>query len=879
MKKYCPVCDTTYESGDTCPEDGTTLMVKKQAEDLLLGNVVKGNYRIMTNIGQERTGTLYRAVSLKDDQVVIVKVLDADAQKTLVKRFFREASLLAELDHPNIVHTLEYGNTADGLVFLVMELLAGDNLRQAMESRYPLPIGDFARICQEMCAGVQAAHEKEVIHRDLKPEAVFLCKRPGSQEIVKILDFGLAKSHQSGVSQLTEESTLLGTTSYIAPELITGSAEPSPQSDIYSLGSLLYYLATGHNAYQGPSARSILSQQTTEPPPPFDPKASGYPAELQDIVQKAMSIDPAGRYSSAQEMAAALAEVLKTDPPEKVNPAAREEIPKKGNGETHIGSGSKTQNFWVTQSLASELIDAAVEKANQEKAQEPADQKSSVRLALDEKTPHEKTPHEKTPDKSEQRPAKQAPFKHQASGIQPTAPDKTTLTISTQPELAAQAQAAKPGESATPSSKKPIPLAPIIGAAVFAVVAIGIMLVVAAGRDGSKKPPIPATGNSHPITKPKPVIPGVSDKEVTLGMTGAFSGSNKELGRSFRLGINTCIQAVNTAGGIAGRQLNLVANDDGYEPDQAQKNIKSLIKEQKVFATVGNMGTATAIVTMPFANANRRLFFGAFTGAEFLQASPPKRHVFNLRPRTSTELETIVEHLVKTQKVPVNQIALFAQNDTFGSEGRRSLLKALTRAGLTKPDELITAYYRKNSTEVEEAAEKMLRHREQIAAIIMVGTYRPVARFVEQIRRKKMDPILATVSFVGSGALAQEFSELDAKLGDGVLVTEVVPSPQAQLPAVIQYQADLKAHYPEEQASTTSLEGYLVARLLTEGLRRVGEELTTPRLIQTLEKMGEYDLGIGVPCHFSAKRHHCSDRVWLTELSKDGTYSDVPLPQ
>src|SRR5262249_1345523 len=178
-------------------------------------------------------------------------------------------------------------------------------------------------------------------------------------------------------------------------------------------------------------------------------------------------------------------------------------------------------------------------------------------------------------------------------------------------------------------------------------------------------------------TERAPTIRGVTDNEIRLGISAPFTGSAKELGNQMKLGIQTAFNLINESGGIHGRQLRLVAADDGYEPARAAETMKELYERQQVFGFIGNVGTPTAVVALPYALERRALFFGAFTGAGLLRRDPPDRYVFNYRASYAEETDAVVRYLVKMRGLRPEQIAVFAQQDAYGDSGFAGVAKAM----------------------------------------------------------------------------------------------------------------------------------------------------------------------------------------------------------
>lgn len=361
--------------------------------------------------------------------------------------------------------------------------------------------------------------------------------------------------------------------------------------------------------------------------------------------------------------------------------------------------------------------------------------------------------------------------------------------------------------------------------------------------------------------------------ELVFGMTSPFSGPSKELGRDMDLGITTYFNVVNEQGGVHGRTLRLLPLDDGYEPDAALANMRAFHDEHKVFGVIGNVGTPTAVKTLPYALENKMLFFGAFTGAKLLRQDPPDRYVFNYRASYVEETSKIMQYLVKTRKVSPEQVAVFDQNDSYGDAGHEGVVKSLRSLG-GDPDKLVRVRYERNTTDVDAAVEKILKHPE-IRAVIMVGVYKPVARFVHKLNDAKRNLIFANVSFVGSEALRDE---LGKKHWEGVIVTQVVPPVNSQSTAVQEFREQLKKYNPNEKPSFVALEGYINAKILVEGLRRMGDNVSTDALIDALESIQNYDqLGIGTTINFSRSEHQASHKVWGTVIDKSGQFQTLDL--
>ena len=217
------------------------------------------------------------------------------------------------------------------------------------------------------------------------------------------------------------------------------------------------------------------------------------------------------------------------------------------------------------------------------------------------------------------------------------------------------------------------------------------------GQQASLPPSSPALGQ-----EPSGTVQGVTDNEIRFGISAPFSGAAKELGQNMKLGIEAAFNAANASGGVHGRQLRLIAADDGYEPARTAVTMKQLYEKDQVFGFVGNVGTPTAVVALPYALERKMLFFGAFTGAGLLRNDPPDRYVFNYRASYAEETAATVQYLVKVRRLRPEQIAVFAQQDAYGDSGFAGVAKAIRSLG-GNDSAILRLNYQRNTVDVDEA--------------------------------------------------------------------------------------------------------------------------------------------------------------------------------
>jgi ABC-type branched-subunit amino acid transport system substrate-binding protein len=405
-------------------------------------------------------------------------------------------------------------------------------------------------------------------------------------------------------------------------------------------------------------------------------------------------------------------------------------------------------------------------------------------------------------------------------------------------------------------------------------------IAAASGPGSSASAPSQQASLSPSPQEPQSTFRGVTASEIRFGISAALSGPTKELGQNMQRGIVAAFNVANANGGVHGRQLRLIGADDGYEPARAAETMKQLYEKDQVFGVVGNVGTPTAVVALPYALERKMLFFGAFTGAGLLRSDPPDRYVFNYRASYAEETAATVQYLVKVRRLKTNEIAVFAQQDAYGDSGFVGVAKAIRSLG-GNDSTILRLNYQRNTVDVDDAVAQLHAHNSKsripIRAVIMVPAYRAAAKFIEKTRDLYPDMIYTSVSFVGSTALANELMLLGKKYATGVIVTQVVPAVDGHSSLVIDYKNALAKYFPGESPDYVSLEGYVAANVLIAALKQNGPQLDTERLVATLENLRDLDIGLGTPVGFSRSEHQGVHKVWGTQLNATGQYQSIDL--
>ncbi len=308
MKKKCPRCSKEYENTNTlCPSDGTVL---EKLEDPLVGQTLAEKYRVEELIAEGGMGAVYRGTHVLMDKTVAIKVLHPAlaADDKIVARFSREARAASRISHPHALSVTDFGESENGVVFLVMEYLKGLTLKEVIHSEGQMPLPRVIEIVRQISGALEAAHAEGVVHRDLKSDNIMLLDIGGG-DWAKVLDFGIAKITEK-VGQdpaLTAPNLIIGTPQYMSPEQCSQASEIDSRSDIYSFGVILYEMLVGHVPFTGESPTAIMMKHLQDPPPSVLEERQDLPASVSHVVTRAMAKRPEDRFQTVSELSDELA--------------------------------------------------------------------------------------------------------------------------------------------------------------------------------------------------------------------------------------------------------------------------------------------------------------------------------------------------------------------------------------------------------------------------------------------------------------------------------------------------------------------------------------------------------------------------------------------
>ncbi len=347
------------------------------------------------------------------------------------------------------------------------------------------------------------------------------------------------------------------------------------------------------------------------------------------------------------------------------------------------------------------------------------------------------------------------------------------------------------------------------------------------------------------------------ERRIVLGQSAAFTGPAAQLGIQMNRGAKIYFDTINAAGGVNGNPIELRTLDDGYEPERCKANTERFITKDNVFALFGYVGTPTCVAALPLINETKTLFFGPFTGAESLR-DPFSKNVFHIRASYYDETALIVKQLTS---LGLNKIAVFYQNDAYGKAGLEGVVRALKPLNLTP---VATGTVERNTVEVAQAVKDIVAVRPD--AVVQISAYKSCAAFIREARKAGYGGTFYNVSFVGTQALADELG----KEGRGIMVSQVMPFPfstttplsREYLDAVAKAGGDATPNY-------SSMEGYVAAKVFTEGLKRAGRTPTRDSFITSMESVQSASVG-GFNINFGPRDHVASHFVELSMLTEDG---------
>jgi eukaryotic-like serine/threonine-protein kinase len=303
----CAVCATIYGADMRfCPLDGSILRPVTDGRSDLIGVVIDSRYYLTKKLGHGGMGDVYLGEHVRTQRLCAVKVVSRMQARDpeALGRFLREATNAGRISHPHVATVYDFGETDEGLFYLAMEYVDGEPLSRLLEREGALPPARAVEIARQVAEGVSAAHELGIVHRDLKPGNILISRDRKNADLVKVVDFGIARAPADEQQNLTRTGIIIGTPEYMSPEQLIGDPVDG-RSDIYSLGCILYQMLTGEQAFGGPTAQVITRRLTERPPRPRE-KNPAVPKSLDDLIVTTLGRTPQERFQSMEAVRDAL---------------------------------------------------------------------------------------------------------------------------------------------------------------------------------------------------------------------------------------------------------------------------------------------------------------------------------------------------------------------------------------------------------------------------------------------------------------------------------------------------------------------------------------------------------------------------------------------
>ena len=315
--KICPTCGSEYPMSERfCPRDGSALRGQNAQGDLV-GTVIADRYHVMKKLGEGGMGAVYLAEHVKMGRKSAIKVMNPGMNQDpdAIARFNREASNASRMNHPNICAIYDFGETPEGLIYLAMEFIEGQSLTSLIEKSGSLPPARAGSILHQTADALQVAHDYGIVHRDLKPDNIMIAKGRDNTDLVKVVDFGIAKASTSDAQKVTKTGLVVGTPEYMSPEQLSGD-KLDGRSDIYSLGLVGFNMLTGTLPFPSNSAQEAMIMRLTDQPKKLAEMKPdvAWPDELQRVMDKALARDVTERYQKAADFGREFAMAIEAMP-------------------------------------------------------------------------------------------------------------------------------------------------------------------------------------------------------------------------------------------------------------------------------------------------------------------------------------------------------------------------------------------------------------------------------------------------------------------------------------------------------------------------------------------------------------------------------------
>ena len=361
--KVCPQCGDEYDDAIAfCSKDGTPLVA--QSEGNLIGKMFGGRYKVIQQLGEGGMGQVYLAEHVRMKRKSAIKIMRPALvhEPEALQRFTREAENASKISHPNVASIFDFGETDEGLVYLAMEFIEGESLSALLKREIAMHPVVGADIIAQASDALAAAHDLGILHRDIKPDNIMVSKRPDGTFVVKLVDFGIARTMERGSQQVTRTGFAVGTPEYMSPEQLSGDVLDA-RSDQYSLALVAFIALTGHDAFPNSSSKESLIARLTSRPRRLDEVRDDldWPNSIQSVFDQSLAPDPSDRFPSVAEFGVALANAV-----EEMTPTQTAEMYRHALGQRMLSVAARTPS--ENSSLRTPAKAQATQKTKAQKA-------------------------------------------------------------------------------------------------------------------------------------------------------------------------------------------------------------------------------------------------------------------------------------------------------------------------------------------------------------------------------------------------------------------------------------------------------------------------------------------------------------------------------
>ncbi len=372
----------------------------------------------------------------------------------------------------------------------------------------------------------------------------------------------------------------------------------------------------------------------------------------------------------------------------------------------------------------------------------------------------------------------------------------------------------------------------------------------------------------------------LASQDIYIGLSAPLTGSNGFLGREIKIGIETALFEAKSTLNAKKNNINFIAMDDKYEPFYTARNMKRFAEDNNFIAVLGNVGTPTTKVALPIATQNNLPFIGAVTGSHILRNNPLQDNIINYRASYNEEMKAMIKAIFQAG-ISIDEIAFFTQDDDYGDSGYLAGIQALNLLDIdtTKIQRIPHGRYIRNTTYVEEGLNNIIRSKKDIKAFIMVGSYKPIAKFIKLAKEHYPSSYFFSMSFAGSEALKNELcinnKRLCIEYTHKVVITSVVPYLSGDAPIISEYKKALQSYLNsapleeddsllefERKPNSISLEGYIIGKMFLLALDEAGQKPTRTSLLQAFRGLDNFDLGLGYTLNISSNNTQASSGIF-----------------